>query len=540
VDGGIALDPKTPRNGIQRIEIKGNKVLVNGAQVPETVLGSWLQQDAEPILELLTLPSAERREFFDLPPDPTAEILEAPVETEITASETDPIEEDLEVAAAASAVDAFEAAPAATTEAPEAPLSRPASTAPELERATVPVHSDGRVVVGRSLTVRSDEIAEDVVVIGNNLRIEGEVLGDALAVGGRVWVDGRVSGDVAAIGGGVELKEGARIHGDVVSVGGGIEREAGAQVFGEITEVAVGAQILDFSRWGDWDWGFEPPRIQTHSPFRGFWRTAGGLAKIFWLIFIASLVFLILQPQVRRAERIAAAEPWKAGLVGLAAMIGFFAFFLPLLVIVCIVLTVTIVGIPLVLLLIFGVVVAAIALPLMGYAASALRVGGILQNRFPGRLGQGVILVVVGVVAIEVWSFLAHILSGAGWILALPVFLFAFFGWLVRFSAWTVGLGAVLLSFQTRNDAALGTSAALPPLPPLPGADDPVAPVAEDLEALHQDLDDLQDELEAELRKDSDLLPSQEQAESYDEQAVEEEAEEESEKKDDDVPPSPS
>ncbi|MEE9563004.1 MAG: hypothetical protein V3W50_08040, partial [Thermoanaerobaculia bacterium] len=68
---------------------------------------------------------------------------------------------------------------------------------------------DAQVIVGSSLTVDEDEISKEILVVGGELEILGQVIGDAVVIGGPVTVSGEVDGDVAAIGNTVYLESGA-------------------------------------------------------------------------------------------------------------------------------------------------------------------------------------------------------------------------------------------------------------------------------------------------------------------------------------------
>jgi hypothetical protein len=496
---GIRLEPRTPSNGIRTIEVEGDAIRVNGATVPPSVLRTWLGKDAEALLELGALTPGERRLALSLEP-----LAEKPAEASAPPAASGPVLEDPRPEA--SSPSSPTADPAGEDEAP--PSSASPSSASRPSGSTV--QSEARVSIGKPVTIAEDEVAEDVVVVGSELRIDGEVLGDTLTVGGSTRVDGRVSGNVGAVGGTIYLEDEAEVQGDVVVVGGDVVRDPAAKVFGRFTEVSLGDHWPEFGNWLDWDWGRDWGwRPRFHSPFPAIWRATGGFSGMVLLGFFAALVFLILQPQVRKARDIARREPWKAGLVGLASILAFWIVLIPLVVITSIFLVITIVGIPLVLVLIFAVVVLALAIPLLGYTAVASQAGTWVGERFRWRIPSGLVAVLVGVVAIEIWSVLAGVLDAWGWFFFLPFLLFALFGWMVRFSVWTVGIGAVVLSFfggsLDPKTAAASPQPLLPPLPPTPetgddsdSQDDPYDD-PHDLKALAEDVEGLQAEVEAAL-----------------------------------------
>ena len=468
LSGGVALVPREPLNGVRTLEVRGSKVSVNGASVTREVLRSWLEDSAPPVLELLDLPIRQQRSLFGFAP--IAINLEEPELEE-------PVEKVLE------ATDVPPAPTAATAEAPApAPERVPAPPVPP-ERPRRVVHSDARVSLGERVVIERDEITEDLVVIGNSLEIKGEVLGDALTIGGSVRVDGRVSGDVAAVGGTVYLEDDAQVHGGVTSIGGGIEREEGAEVFGELHQVTVRKGLFDSDDWfDDGPWSFGRP---WPNPFRGVSRVFGGLGNFLFLVLMAGLVLLILPKQTGQVARVLEREPWKAGLIGLACLVLYWVVLVPLLAIACVILVITIIGIPVAALLILAFILATLVVVLLGYSSAALRLGSWFAGRFPGRFEGRFVHLLLGILLIEVWMFLASLLDFGGWVLFLPAILLLIFGWLVEFTASTMGIGAVVMSWYEERMVKSGgpTGSPLPPLPSLPSEAELEAELDAELEA---------------------------------------------------------
>ncbi len=332
-----------------------------------------------------------------------------------------------------------------------------------------PSRSDSKVAFGSSIHIESDEVGQDLVAIGGSIRVDGDIYGDAIAVGGSIRVDGSVTGDVVAVGGGVKLGAEAEVLGEVTSVGGRVDLAEGARVHGSVNEVSIGKSIFPLN-FGDEDLGIGVDDGEHHwsmSPF-GFSRWVGlgwSLSGLVLLILLTSLVQLIGAGTVERVRLKAVASPWASGLVGLAIQV----LFVPTLVVVCLILTISIVGIPLLFLLPFVVLAFLIAF-LVGYTGSAMAVGRWAEARFNWGSSGSFLVLLSGVLLIRVLSFVGKIfesLSGFLWIFAL---MFGIVGFLVRYAAWTVGLGAVFLS-SLRGGNALSVpqiEAPEPLLPPLP------------------------------------------------------------------------
>jgi hypothetical protein len=329
---------------------------------------------------------------------------------------------------------------------------------------------DAQVVVGSSLTVDEDEISKEILVVGGELEILGEVVGDAVVIGGPARVSGEVRGDVASVGSSVYLESGAHITGDAVSIGGTVDREEDVTVRGEVVEVPFGPSFqfgaLPWTGiWGgrDWHdaedvWRFSP----MHAAMGAFWRIFG----VVILALLACLALLLARGPVERMERRIVAEPWKCGLVGLVAQI----LFLPLLILVVVVLAVSIIGIPLLLLVPFAIF-ALIVVCFFGFVAVAHQLGSMLKERFGWKLDSPFLVVALGVLLIQIWGFIGSLFDvgwGPLWFIAVMFFVFSA---VVKYVAWTVGFGAALLTrFGTKE--TWGDSAAAPLPPPPAGPED--------------------------------------------------------------------
>jgi|GEM_PF-1784695 len=73
----------------------------------------------------------------------------------------------------------------------------------------------------------------DMVCVGGELTIDGEVHGDVTVIGGVLTISGRVGGNVVAVGSKVHLHDTAVIRHDFVSVSGPVDRASNARIGGE-------------------------------------------------------------------------------------------------------------------------------------------------------------------------------------------------------------------------------------------------------------------------------------------------------------------
>ncbi|HET7693313.1 MAG TPA: hypothetical protein VFM44_09525 [Gemmatimonadota bacterium] len=308
--------------------------------------------------------------------------------------------------------------------------------------------SDDRVRVGASVHVGEDEV----------------VNGDVVAVLGSVSVDGRVTGDVVSVMGSVNLGEDAIVEGEVVVVGGTLNRESGAVIEGGVEEVA----------WGGPNMHFGGPEF--HAPFL---EGVGGLIMtIIWITVLgalAALMYLLARRPVERMAYRISQSPWKAALVGLVAQILFF----PVLVLSVILLAISIIGIPLLLAVPFAIVALAVGM-LIGFTAVARILGSAAERRFGWQHDNPFVAVLIGVGIIMLVSFFASVLGIPGGPLGVFAVLLGILGFVLQYAAWTVGLGALLLTrFGTRYGWGEAPGPGTPAVPPAPLTEGPMVPPAE-------------------------------------------------------------
>jgi len=256
-----------------------------------------------------------------------------------------------------------------------------------------PVRAEPRAsscVVVNSAMIR---IGRDVVISADEV-----VHGDLLVVGGDLRIDGTVDGDVAVLGGDIHLGPSARVQGDVACVGGEVHHSPGAQVEGELVRVPPAALVEELFRWR--------------------WPPAARVLQVLGLWVLGVLILVLFPHATARVRASVEREPARAALVGLAAHL--------LLIPLSILLAVTLVGIPLVPVVVIALLVAR----LLGYLAVSLYVGGMTwralgtSGREPARVWQ----LVLGMVLL-------------GTVQLLPVA-----GWLISIAVALVGSGAALLT----------------------------------------------------------------------------------------------
>jgi hypothetical protein len=290
---------------------------------------------------------------------------------------------------------------------------------------------------------RSRQGGDVVRVMGNvNIARDERVEGDVVAVMGNANVDGEVDGDVNVVMGNLDLGPEAVVRGDVHIVGGNLNRAPGSRIEGSIDNVVVGS--------GGWS-GSTVPAMVRDSVLGRLGSLAGTLLRIALLGLMALLVVAVGRTPIERIADRTAADPLRAGLVGFVAQLLFF----PLLIVTIVVLAVSIIGIPLLLLLPFGIILLLVVL-LVGFTGVAYHAGRILNERF-GWTGRGpYATVILGVVTIALVTVIARSAAVAGGtFFSFPL---TAVGYLVEYLAWTLGFGGAILAF-------LHARRTLPPLP---------------------------------------------------------------------------
>ena len=298
----------------------------------------------------------------------------------------------------------------------------------------------GQFKMGGSITVPAGEI----------------VSGDVVNVGGSIHVLGEVRGDVVAIGGTVELGPAANVGGDVTVIGGSLLRDPAARVSGEVVDVGSGSleswrARFPRGRWreglGGWTFGSAFSLLST-------------LTRVAVLCLLAALVVLLGRDHVARISARAAAEPLKAGAIGLLAQL----LLLPLLIVTIVLLVVTIIGIPLLALIPF-VLLGLVVVALVGFTSVAYHVGHLLGARF-GRVGDGpYATTIAGILILVSPLLLARLLGLAGGVVFPMTLGLLVIGTILEYVAWTIGFGAVALARFNRH----GPATLVPAAPEGPG-----------------------------------------------------------------------
>jgi hypothetical protein len=282
-----------------------------------------------------------------------------------------------------------------------------------------------REQVGGDVVVEAGESARDVHAVGGSVILRsGAEAREVVAVGGSVTLEpGASCRQAVAVGGDVRVGPGASVEQDAVSVGGRVQVDPSGDVGGQRTAVPIPGVSALLGKWTH-------RAAEEDSPG---WSLASALARYAVYLALALLLMLLFPRRVEVVGASIEANPVKsllAGLLGLLAQ--------PFL---SILLIVTLIGIPLVLVQVLGVLVAGV----FGFTALAWWLG----RRLPLQLSRGamVLQLALGLAII----FLATQIPVLGWLVWTAVVLLTFGG---------------VLRTRFGQEPVLPTSAMPPPYPP--------------------------------------------------------------------------
>ncbi|HET7755433.1 MAG TPA: hypothetical protein VFK85_16130 [Anaeromyxobacteraceae bacterium] len=279
--------------------------------------------------------------------------------------------------------------------------------------------------------VKPGERVRELVVLRGNVRLEaGSRANQVTAVMGSVDVGPGVmiENEVVAVGGDVHVSSGANIGGDVVSVGGKLVLDEGAQIEGQQTAVDIPGLGGLLAIAGSRPWSAPEAPLPI--------RMGHAIAQ-FAVFFALGLLLLVITPRrVAAVGRSLTNSPGRALLTGFLGTLA-----LPVL---ALLLVVTVVGIPLVAVLILAIVAALV----LGFTGLAQALG----DRLPlGTRGGQVLRLAIGTALLVIAT-------------KIPVL-----GVLVWMAGWLFIFGAVLRTrFGQQPVAIEATTPMPPPFPPAP------------------------------------------------------------------------
>ncbi|HJN46354.1 MAG: hypothetical protein CL477_14380 [Acidobacteria bacterium] len=427
IRGGIGLLPRERDDGLALIEVRGDRVFIDGSgPFPPERLAAELGADAGVVLRLSYLDSMTQRSVLGLPALTDEELAEFSLGAEPTGSVG-----------------------------PDSPESSPAVPVQPVQPVRpVDDDDDEPAVASRDRRV----VYRDIVRVGRRVHVavDEQVRGDVVVIGGSLRVDGEVRGEITVIGGSAEFGPEAIARREVNIIGGRLTNEPGARFLRGVNDVSFDMIDFDFSDFG----GF--PRIRLPRPSRQVFRSldlVGTLVRFAFFGLLGSVVLLVAAGSSERVARRVALEPVKAGFVGFLAQL----LFVPLLVTGILLLVVTIIGIPL-LVLVPVVLVAALLVMVLGFTGVAQGVGQLFGGGAGHSQRSAFVLLWLGLVIVMAPTLFGEVLGLMGGPFGFFAVMLGITGFVVEYVAWTTGMGAVILN---RFDGASPAGPDVPP-PPVP------------------------------------------------------------------------
>jgi len=282
--------------------------------------------------------------------------------------------------------------------------------APDKESPTI-TNTGGTTARPAGRSRRSRTSYEDVTQIGSNLVIgEGEHVNDAVVLHGDVQIDGSVHGDLVVVLGNVRLGPKARISRDLVVILGAVTTDPDAVVGGD--RVVLGIDSHPRYRMlaeQAIQWFHSGPLWFRPLPLAHGWSWL--VAAVILLIYalLAALFPGTMNACVQRLEL----QPGRAFLTGLLAL----SLFIPLMFL----LTVMVIGIPLIPVVAVSMLAAFIFGKAAVYSFAGQRIGGqfgvaLLHNPLLALIAGGLLfclLYTVPVIGVVAWCAIAPLSVGA-------------------------------------------------------------------------------------------------------------------------------
>lgn len=253
------------------------------------------------------------------------------------------------------------------------------------------------------VTIEKDEIRKgNLVVFGSKAVIDGTLKGDLVVIGGLVIVSGEVKGDVVIVGGKAVLLPNSQIKGEIVAVGSQIVRDPEAEVIGDsVTVDESGVKI----------------GAESFLPKMWLIKTGYRLSILLTWFFVSFLTMLLFSKSIENTVETAAKSPAQSALAGflfhVGALLG------------CLLLSVTIIGIPLVIIGVFLWIITGV----FGTTAGFVLMGKLIMKYFRNDYSKLFVLFIIGFLVLAV-------IRQAPWLI----------GWSIWQIWGMIGIGATILS----------------------------------------------------------------------------------------------
>ena len=255
------------------------------------------------------------------------------------------------------------------------------------------------IAAGGQITINGN-VNGDVVAFGGNIMLNGDVTGNAVLMGGQITVNSKIKGDLTATGGQVTLTEKSSIVGNANIQAGSSDLRG--KIAGKLTNE-----------------GWKTQETQNIRPIRSALKTMLFLAGIIFALVLGLIVIYLFPGFAGKTTELVRASALKSGLVGLIMLI-----LTPFIVILF---TITIIGIPVALLIVFLTIIVL----LVSTIPVKIAIGGAIYRRIAKKSKKPRTL----------------LYYATGVLIFAIIYEIPYLGGLTRFFAVLLGFGAVWILF---------------------------------------------------------------------------------------------
>lgn len=270
--------------------------------------------------------------------------------------------------------------------------------------AATPLSSQESITLKKDIIVSADEVINNVISFGGEVQVEGRVKENVVVFGGRVTISGQVEDSVVGIGSNVTLTSSAHIRGDVVAFGGLLTKEPGCIIQGDTVyfkSSQLPSEVFNRGLKGILSVSFIPLILILK------------LISLFIWLLLAVVLAAFFPRQIAFAASQIRKSFWPVFGTGLLALVLFSG-----LVLASALLSLLLIGIPILLFLIF----AGIVIKIFGQVILFYFFGESLARGFGSRSVSPFLAVILGVILVSIITLIPLIgflfsfcLTAIGW-----------------------------------------------------------------------------------------------------------------------------
>jgi hypothetical protein len=267
----------------------------------------------------------------------------------------------------------------------------------------LPLHSEG-VVFKKDILVKEDEVQDNVVSWGGDIRVLGTVNESVINFGGTIVIEGNVGDTVVGFGSKIILTSTAKVEGDVLSLGGSLDRDPGSTIEGDTVYFSTSEEVAKFLKEGVVGiFGL------SLLPLLIIFKL---ITLVIWFI-LAILLVAIFPRQISFASLQVRTSFWPIFGTGFLSIIIFTG-----LIIFSVLLSFILIGIP----ILMALIAIGVIIKIFGRVVIFHFLGDIIYRAFGGKQTSALLAVVLGLIVFGLIGFIpiigslvSFVLSIIGW-----------------------------------------------------------------------------------------------------------------------------